>query len=485
MGSRIRPSLFLGTLALASCAGGASDDPREGQLATFFAQEFQTLAVARPHQLTLRFDEIAVSPFRFVRGTEPLYVRDLRDPSLAFAPPGSFDTNPTLILLQGDAHPENIGVYGRQGEQHLELNDFDVAGFGPFHWEVLRAASSLAVALETLAVPATVRRHCVDELLRMYAETIGQPDAGRPVGRSDVGEVIARRFDKGLEDGLDREELDEFTVLDGERRLLARGNTDPEDPAEALLDVDPRIASALPQLIERLRATLWGDDRPDAYFAVKDVARRCGQGVGSLTAIRLYVLLEGSTRDAGDDVVLQLKEATDASLDRWLPYDARGNDAAERVVTRTRAMQSRPDSDPLLGHGLLFGVPIVSRTVEDFQKTVRVDGDLSRVSDQPDALARFAADFGMLLAHTHARSVTLDGTAARSLLVRALDGRVPSFVKTLGDRAMAHAAWTADDHGRFLRLRQKLGRDLGLTWPRRADVPKATDPLSWMDPPCP
>ena len=484
MGSPIRPSLLVGTLALASCAGGG-DDPREGQLATFFAQELQTLAVARPRLLTLRFDEMAVSPFRFVRGTEPLYVRDMQDASLAFAPPASFDTNPAFILLQGDAHPENIGVYGRQGDQHLELNDFDMAGFGPFHWEVLRAASSLAVALATLAVPETVRRLCVDALLHAYTDTMSQPDAGRPVRREDVGEVIARRFDKGLEDGLDREELDEFTVLDGNRRSLVRGNTDPEDIAEALLDVDPRVASAVPQVIGRLRATLWMDDQPDAFFAVKDVAHRCGQGVGSLTAIRLYVLIEGATADAGDDVVLQLKEATDASLDRWLPYDARGRDAAERVVARTRVLQSRPDADPLLGRGTLFGVPLVSRTVEDFQKTMRVDSDLSRVSDDPDTLARFARDFGMLLAHTHARSVTLDGSAARPLIVRAIDGRVESFVQTLGNRAMAYAALTADDHARLLRLRQKLGRDLGLTRPRRTDVPKATDPLSWMDPPCP
>ena len=471
-----------------ACAGTpVGEDPREHQLARFFAHEHQTLATTRPHQLNLRFDEMAKSPFRFLRGTEPLFFRDLHDPSLGYPLAPTFDTDPSLSLLQGDAHPENLGVYGGIGEQHLELNDFDAAGFGPFHWEVLRAASSLVVALTEAGVSPAVRSQCAGELARAYADTIKDPAVGtRPLGPTDVGEVIRRRFDKGIEDGTARGELNEFTVLDHQARRLKRGNTDPQDLSESLLEVDPTVAAAIPDLLSSLRQTLWQDDHPDTYFAVKDVARRCGQGVGSLSAVRLYILLEGPSLDSDDDVVVQLKEATDASLDYFLPYGAFNDNAAERVVLRTRALQSRPDADPLLGHAVLFGVPVVSRTIEYFQKTIRIS-DLERVNGEPAALARFARDFGAILANTHGRSVAIDGSPAAPHIDLALFGRREAFVGSISAKAVAYASLLVADHGRFLHLRTVLGPDLGLRAHNSLShsVSNANDPYLLLDPPCP
>jgi uncharacterized protein (DUF2252 family) len=462
--------------AAVSCVGNTPADPRASQMAQFFSRALLPLARSRPHQLRLRFDEMATSPFRFLRGSELLYTRDLRDAALPFAQTGLPQAE--RVLLQGDAHLENVGTYPGP---RVELNDFDVAGFGPPWWEVRRAAASLLVALREVNPTAVDEREIARSLASAYARAVVAGEVNETLP-ADVGSIIQKRLDSAAKDGASREELKEFTVLAEGQRRLKRGITDPSDPREALLEAPPAVQDALPVALESYRATLFRKDLPASYFAIKDVARRCGQGVGSLTAVRFYVLIEGSSDADGDDVVLQWKESTDASLDADLAYGPPPGSPAARVVDRQRRLQSIPDADPLLGHTRLLDLPGVVNTVTDFQKTVRV-GDLE--GRTAEDLLRFAGDVGLLLGRMHARGLTVNGDASRERLRGWLAGREEPFAAETAAAAVVYADQVIADHRRFLALRIEYGPLLGLQDRPPNDTPADPAPRAVLDPPCP
>ena len=450
-------------------------DDRAAQLELFFVRSLLTVARSRPHQLKLRFDAMATSPFAFLRGSEALYWRDLRDPAMPFGSSELPDVD--LVALQGDAHPENIGVYAGPT---IELNDFDTAGFGRPHWEVRRAVAALLVALRQ-ANPTVDRAAVARRLAEAYVATIAAGDLS-PVDGSDVGAIVQKRVASAQKAGAERSELVDFTVVTGGTRRLKRGNTDPADPREALLDAPPAVIDALGATVAAYRQTLHDDAFFRDYFRVKDVARRCGQGVGSLTAVRMYALVEGPTASIDDDVILQLKEASDAALDADLALGAPYPDQAARVVDRQRRLQSSPAADPRLGHARLLDLPVVVSTITGFQKTVRIT-DLAGRSDA-DILG-FATDVGATLARAHARGVTVDGRAALPSLKAWLSARGEAFVTDTTRAGSAYADQVVGDHARFLALRDRLGPTLGLTAPAPNDTPYDDPARAVLDPPCP
>lgn len=468
---------WLPLLALvAGCAGPPAADPRASQLAHFWARATLPLARSRPHQLRLRFDEMARTPFRFLRGSEILFTRDLRDPTLPFARTALPPVEP--ILLQGDAHLENIGTF--LGPR-LDLNDFDAAGFGPPWWEVRRAAASLLVALREQNPGALDERTAARQLARAYADAI-LIEGPTPFDPIQAGAILQRRLRSAAKDGPARGELRDFTELSAGIRKLRRGNTDPSDPREALLDAPLAVQDDLAGALDRYAGVRQGAPWSAGYLGVKDVARRCGQGVGSLTAVRYYVLVEGPTASQEDDVLLQLKEATDASLDADLPYGARQQSAAERSEERQRRLQSSPEADPHLGHTRLLDLPMVVSTISDHQKTLRV-GDLEGRSAAE--IKELAANFGSLLGRLHARSVTLGGAYALESLRRWLSGQEERFTEETAVAAQSYADQVIQDHRRFLGLRAELGPLLGLPQGSPSDTPFNPAARAVLDPPCP
>ena len=463
-------------LAAVSCEGNAPADPRASQMAQFFSRALLPLARSRPHHLRLRFDEMATSPFRFLRGSEILYTRDLRDASLPFARTGMPAVD--RVLLLGDAHLENVGTY--LGPR-VDLNDFDASGFGPAWWEVRRAAASLLVGLREANPGKVDEAEAAATLARAYAEAVVAGEVGE-IRPGEVGVVIQRRLDSAAKDGAAREEFDEFTTLSDGKRTLKRGVTDPSDPREALLPAPPAVVDALPGALLSYRSSLFRDEFPSGYFAIKDVARRCGQGVGSLTAVRFYVLVEGASSSEQDDVILQLKESTDASLDMDLAYGPPPGSPSRRVVERQRRLQSIPDADPHLGHSRLLDIPVVVSTITDFQKTVRVRDLQGRSAAD---ILRFAADFGRLVGRSHARGLTVNGDLAREPLRTWLTGREEPFTAETAIAAVAYADQVVADHQRFLALRRDFGPLLGLQDRPPNDTPSDPAARAVLDPPCP
>src|SRR5262249_55970423 len=116
----------------------------------------------------------------------------------------------------------------------------------------------------------------------------------------------------------------------GSRRLL-RGNIDPEDPESVLLDLPEGFSKALPAALDAYRATLL-DPPPAADFEIEDAAREKGSGVASFPRVRALVLVRGPTSAPDDDVILEVKELSDAVLLPHAPPDVSYDSVQDRVL---------------------------------------------------------------------------------------------------------------------------------------------------------
>lgn len=99
--------------------------------------------------------KMADSAFRFLRGSAPLFYRDLAHTQLL--PPALYKHIP-LCMIQGDCHVSNFGFFTEEGS-HGEavifgLNDFDDACVGHPTWDLLRFSASLLLTQTTLASQA-------------------------------------------------------------------------------------------------------------------------------------------------------------------------------------------------------------------------------------------------------------------------------------------------------------------------------------------
>jgi hypothetical protein len=85
----------------------------------------------------LRYGRMLVSPFAFYRGAAAVMAADLGG-----APRSGFG-----VQLCGDAHLANFGAYASPDRRLVfDVNDFDETLPGPWEWDAMRLAASLAVA---------------------------------------------------------------------------------------------------------------------------------------------------------------------------------------------------------------------------------------------------------------------------------------------------------------------------------------------------
>ncbi|WP_119393927.1 DUF2252 family protein [Salinibius halmophilus] len=91
--------------------------------------------------------KMASNPFRFFRGSAPLFYYDLA--SQIVLPKPFFDVVPHTAIM-GDCHVANFGFFTEEGSHGNQVifapNDFDDACFGPAVWDLLRFATSLLLS---------------------------------------------------------------------------------------------------------------------------------------------------------------------------------------------------------------------------------------------------------------------------------------------------------------------------------------------------
>ena len=347
------------------------------------------------HLVPIRIARMIGSPYGFLRGSAVVMADDVaRLPVSGIAP-----------VIGGDAHLGNFGFYrSPEGEQVLDINDFDEAHVGAWEWDVARLTASIWVAGRENSLTEEDCRTSVLACVRSYRNEVARlaqiPLIARSFERMDVTHLTETASDPGLLIAIDKaakaarkrtsdRALPKLTGENarGEREIVA------EPPLVERLDAEgaEQVAQGLDRYLSSLPAQ-WR--RVLAWYQLSDVAHKV-VGVGSV-GLRAYVaLLEGTHPD--DVLFLQLKQARRSVLARYVHgEDAWHDHQGQRVVESQQSLQTV--SDPLLGWTTFGGHQYYVRTFRNMKGTVPLDGLDST------ALADYSHIVGTLLAKGHART---------------------------------------------------------------------------------
>lgn len=323
---------------------------------------------------------LRASPHAFLRGTPRLFFHVLaEDPWLAEGPAGEG----TVV---GDMHLENVGAYRTDEDRVVfDLNDFDEAQPGPWRIDVLRAATSVVLAIHAFETSHELAVDAALALLRGHRDALfdglgGEPEALLPPAMKRLLESVRGRSKQDL--------LDARAPRQAGARRFVRG--------ERYVDLPPALAAQVPALLAEYRRVL-GPRAPAhaAEWEIEDAAQRIA-GNGSLGTVRVALIVRESS---GNERIVELKQARPSVVEA-LVGRADPRPPARRVVEGAQALVAAP--------------PRMLAALE------RVPGDLSltgrQLFPQEDKLllrevrsarlSEVAGAVGRILGAAHARAAT-------------------------------------------------------------------------------
>ncbi|MGO9779077.1 MAG: DUF2252 domain-containing protein [Streptosporangiaceae bacterium] len=397
-----------------------------------------------PELVPVRWGRMMVSPFTYYRGAALPMASDLA------ATPVSGLT----VQACGDAHLSNFGVFG-SAERRLvfDVNDFDETLPGPWEWDVKRLAASMEVAARSNGFSGKQRRKIVAATVASYRQAMrnfaGMTHLDVWYAHADIDELRAQ-FDAQLDarqrklvaksaaKARTRDSMQELakltTTVDGQLQIVS--DLPLLVPIEELIpDLQRRSAleSEIQSIMSKYRRTLATDRRYliDQYKFVH-LARKV-VGVGSVGTRCWIVLMLG--RDEADPLFLQVKEAEESVLSRFLGASEFAN-MGERVVAGQRLMQA--SSDIFLGWQRVTGLDGKQR---DFYVRQLRDWKFSLDTDAmvPTGMRMYGALCGWTLARAHARS-------GDRIAIAAYLGGSDVFDQAITEFADAYADQNERDH---------------------------------------
>lgn len=390
--------------------------------------------------LPVRNGRMSGSPFAFLRGAAGVMAADLG--------PGACTGLHGWIC--GDAHASNFGLYASpERRQVLDVNDFDEAVVGPWHWDLARLTASLVCAGREAGVDeercrdvaadcAGAYRAALHELADMpLLEAYYLTTDHQTLGHHDVDDLTAT-FDRVRKKARKNTQQRAVEKLAGD---AARFADDPpllvHPPAERTGQIVTALEGYRASLDEEIAALL-------GRYVVRDVAHRV-VGLGSVGYRSYVVLLEGNT---DDQLVLQLKQSRTSALSPHLPATAPRpafDHDGQRVVRGQRWMQTV--SDVLLGWTTLQGRHYLVRQFRDMK------GSIDPTTLKAKQLDDYARMTGVVLARAHAQSLdprvlhgycTTTDTGADDA-----QGAGEQFDAAFAGFAVAYADRTEADHAAF------------------------------------
>lgn len=454
----------------ASCVlqDAGADEARAAWLRTTLFDDHQLLLQRDPELVQRKMEKMARDPFRFLRGTAPQYFRDVTEPGRYQSE--FVDAASARVLLVGDPHPENLGTQrAPDGALVLEWNDFDASLIGPYHFDVWRLALGIWTFTHMLAEAEgdhSIAMLAVREAAQGYVAEMGALSAGKPAERLSAdepsGRIIEDLFRRAKRDGDADDSLAENTFVDEKGRHLRaekdasalRANTE----AEGLVALSLSEWRHLQMTLSNYPQTLHSISN-ESFGGLKDAGRKYGSGVSSLPLLRYYVLLEGTSLDDDDDVLIELKEGRDppprAGLTEALPLRFENN--AARIVYAQRHLQSSGDLDARLGYsGGTNGFKV--RTLDGYQKGIRLHRVLSELESGDfvlEDILPLAQISGRLLARSHARTTNSVGASALLSIARMIDAQETKFVDEVADFADQAGAQLLRDFRLFQRMMEE------------------------------
>ncbi|QFS83247.1 hypothetical protein FIU97_10450 [Roseivivax sp. THAF40] len=346
-------------------------------------EDHQTRIEAESPGARHKFRKLSESRFKFFRGTQLLFYRDMV---------GTDAHMPTVLAL-GDVHPENFGVMpNKDGVPIFSVNDFDEAIYAPFTWDLKRAAVGFWVAAkEEGDLSRKQRRKIVKAFVKGYLEAM-ELFASKETEKSDAfrmdnsPKVIRRLFEEAWEERKD-------WLWDDYLKPSGKGFR-ADDELQPISSEIPRFQQAVNDLAKANKLDV-PDRSPE--LRVKDVCVRHGQGTSSLGLPRFYVLLEGPSKDATDDIIVEFKKARRSALSGLTPptqFDA--GEKGDRVAHGQQVQLAH--GDVFFGAVEIWGESYMSRERAPF----RDDIDLDELSKK--TWRAYAHVCGRALAQAHALS---------------------------------------------------------------------------------
>jgi uncharacterized protein (DUF2252 family) len=397
-----------------------------------------------PELVPIRYGRMLVSPFTFYRGAALLMASDL----------AATPTSGLHVQLCGDAHLSNFGVFGSPERRLMfDANDFDETLPGPWEWDVKRLAASLAVAGRNNGYSTAERRGILVAATGGYRTAMAEfaaksnlevwyahldMEALLPQLQSQFDPKRLKSVEKNLAKARTRDSMQALskltTLVDGEPRIVSQPPL--IVPIEELLPEElsrKELTDQLSGLLRSYTKTLETDRRHLLdQFRFIHLARKV-VGVGSVGTRAWIGLLLG--RDGRDPLFLQMKEAQESVLERFVGKSEYTNHGA-RVVAGQRLMQS--NSDIFLGWDRVTGIDGVRRDfyirqLRDWKGSAEVEAMI------PEGMKAYGRLCGWTLARAHARSG--DRIAIASYL-----GKGAVFDEAIADFSEAYADQNESDY---------------------------------------
>ena len=381
----------------------------------------------------VRNARMAASPFGMLRGSAAMMAFDV----------ANLPATGVQTVACGDAHIGNIGFYrSPEGNQVIDLNDFDEAHTGCWEWDLRRLTASIWVlGRENGATEAQCEdavRHCVAAYRDEVSFLSKQPLLWRAYDQLDLENLHSTVTEEAL-----REEITRAATAarrrTSDRKLpkLTGGATTAcsivDDPplvthpdAATLEALAQGLDAYLPTLTPQWRRIVGGSTLVDVAHKVV--------GVGSVGLRAWVALLVGSRED--DVLFLQLKQAQRSVLAPFVHGERAWHEhQGQRVVEYQQVLQTV--SDPLLGW----------TTVGPHQYYVRqwrnMKGGVPLDNMPPASLIDYSGITGHLLAKGHAR------TSGASIISGYL-GKKESAVDAFVAWARSYADQTEADHAELV-----------------------------------
>ncbi|WP_375261794.1 DUF2252 domain-containing protein [Palleronia sp.] len=330
-----------------------------------------------------KFEKLANSRYSFFRGTALLFYRDMV----------GADSHMPSVLALGDVHPENFGVMpNKEGVPIFSVNDFDEAIYAPFTWDIKRGAVGFWIAAkEEGDLSRKQRRKIVRAFVDGYLTGMEQfaeseTEKGDTFRPDNSPKVLQRLFEQAWKE---REDWLWADYLKPNGRGFRS-----DDELEPISSQKDKFQKAVDDLAKQKDIKTPGRA---GELKVKDVCVRHGQGTASLGLPRYYVLIEGPSKNATDDLIIEFKKARHSALEGLTPpSDFSAGSEAERIA-HGQSVQ--------LAHGDIFygaveidGESYMSRERAPF----RDDIDLDELSKK--TWRAYAHVCGQALAQAHALS---------------------------------------------------------------------------------
>ena len=382
-----------------------------------------------PEILPYKYQAMTENAFRYYRGTCHLFYEDLANAK-------GFPKSP-MTWICGDLHLENFGSYTADNDLiYFDLNDFDESVLAPAAWELVRLATSIFIAFDTLDIEPEKAFKMAALYLKSYADTLSKAKAL----------AIEPRTAKGIV-------CDFLTkAAHSKENAVVKKRTDQKKKKIVLSLEDERHFKIPKPLRKELMAHVqqWvatGSDSPYNY-KVKDAVFRLA-GTGSI-GVKRYLFLLKSTNTKNKYLFVDMKQSMPSSLQDYLPEEkAVWDTEAERIINVQKRMQYASAS--LLSTTIFNDEPFILQELQPVKDSI----NFKLIRDQYRDIYQVIDDMAMLTASAQLRSGGMDGSA--------IIDELKAFAKKEGwqeqvlEYAVKYAAKVKNDYRNYLR-EYKRGR---------------------------